>query len=183
MPIKQSFCLPCFHKPDGDLPGLLRAAAEIGFSAVEMWHRDESIDRTASLARENGLVLASMCGHRDWRSGLNRRENHDRIDAELSASIDVAARLGIPNLICFSGPRDAASTADEPIETTAAGVRRVIGRAEQYKVTLNIELLNSKVDHPGYECDHTAWAVDVCRRVNSERFRILYDVYHMQIME
>src|SRR4051794_38917658 len=101
MRLKQSFCLPCFHKPDGDLPALLKAAAQIGFAACEIWYRDETIDRIAALAKENGLVLASMCGHRDWRNGLNRRENHDRIEGELATSIDVAVRLGIPGLICF----------------------------------------------------------------------------------
>jgi hydroxypyruvate isomerase len=183
MRIRQSFCLPCFHKPEHDLASLLREAARIGYVACEIWHRDESLDRIAALAREHGLALVSMCGHRDWRNGLNRRENHDRIEAELTASIDVAARLGIGGLICFSGPRDPATPPAESIENTVAGVRRVIGYAERKGVTLNIELLNSKVDHPGYEADRTGWAVDVCRRVNSDRFRILYDVYHMQIME
>ena len=183
MRLKQSFCLPCFHKSaDGDLPTLMRGAARIGYAAAEIWHRDESLDRVAALARENGLAVASMCGHRDWRNGLTRRENHDRIEAELRASIDVAARLGIPGLVCFSGAREPGAREDL-IETTAAGLRRVAPYAERHGVTLNLELLNSKVDHPGYECDHTAWAVEVCRRVGNPRVRVLYDVYHAQIME
>ena len=95
MRLKQSFCLPCFHKPDTDLAALLREAKTIGFQGVEIWHRDESIDRIAALARENGLPLVSMCGHKDWRNGLNKPENHDRIEAELRASIEVAARWGL----------------------------------------------------------------------------------------
>jgi hydroxypyruvate isomerase len=182
MRIKQSFCLPCFHKPDGDLPKLLREAANIGFAGVEVWHRDDSLERVAALARENGLVLASMCGHRDWRNGLNRRENHDRIEAELRASIELAARLGIAGLVCFSGTRDP-ERRDDSIEATAAGLRRIVPHAERRGVTLNLELLNSKVDHIGYECDRTAWAVEVCRRMNSPRVRVLYDIYHAQIME
>src|SRR5436190_438094 len=104
--IKQSFCLPCFHKPSGDLPKLLREAKKIGFAACEIWYRDDSLERVAALARENNLALVSMCGHRDWKNGLNRCENHDRIEAELRTSIDVAVKYNIPGLICFSGPRD-----------------------------------------------------------------------------
>src|SRR4051812_9064791 len=183
MRIKQSFCLPCFHKPDGDLAALLRDAGKIGFAACEIWYRDETIDRVAALARENGMILASMCGHRDWKNGLNRRENHERIESELRDSIDVAARLKIPGVICFSGVRDPNVGTSDSIATTAAGIKRVIIYAEQKGVTINIELLNSKVDHIGYECDRTSWAVEACKRVGSDRFRVLYDIYHAQIME
>src|SRR4051794_2436725 len=122
MALKQSFCLPCFHKPDGDLPNLLREAKKIGFAACEIWYRDDSLERIAALSRENGLALVSMCGHKDWRNGLNRRENHDRIEAELCASIDVAEQLHIPGLICFSGPRDADVSAEDSLATAAAGL-------------------------------------------------------------
>src|SRR4051812_47420358 len=183
MKIKQSFCLPCFHKRDGDLPALLREAKSVGFAACEIWYRDDSLERIAGLAKENNLVLASMCGHKDWRNGLNRRENHDRIESELCASIDVASRLNIPGLICFSGPRDPNGASGDSIQTTAAGLKRVMPYAEKKGITINIELLNSKVDHIGYECDRTTWAVELCKRVGSDRFRILYDIYHMQIME
>jgi hydroxypyruvate isomerase len=183
MPLKQSFCLPCFHKPDQDLPKLLRVAKQIGFAACEIWYRDESIERVAALAKANGLVLASMCGHKDWRNGLNRRENHERIESELRTSIEVAAKLGIPGLICFSGPRDANMPPEESLQNTAMGLKRMMQYAEQKGITINIELLNSKVDHIGYECDRTPWAVDLCKRVNSDRFRVLYDIYHAQIME
>src|SRR3954468_23475022 len=183
MKLKKSFCLLCFHRPAGDLPTFLGEAKKIGFAACEIWYRDDSLDRIAGLARENGLVLASMCGHKDWRNGLNRRENHDRIESELCASIDVAERLNIPGLICFSGPRDPNVSVEDSLSTTATGLKRVLMYAEQKKITINIELLNSKVDHIGYEADHTSWAVELCKRINHDRFRILYDIYHMQIME
>ncbi len=183
MRLKQSFCLPCFAKKDEDSAPLIRQAAKIGYAAVEIWHRDASLERIAAIARENRLALASMCGHKDWRNGLNRRENHDRIESELRASIDVATKLGIPGLICFSGPRDADVPAEESMSNCVAGLRRVMPYAEEKSVTINIELLNSRVDHIGYECDRTPWAVELCKRVNSPRFRILYDVYHAQIME
>jgi len=183
MRLKQSFCLPCFHKPEGDLARLLREAKAIGFQACEIWHRDESIDRIAALARENGLVLASMCGHKDWRNGLNKRENHDRIESELRASIEVAARLKIPGIICFSGPRQPETSPEQSIDTCAAGLRRCLPFAEEKGVTINMELLNSRVDHIGYEFDRTSWGVELVKRVGSDRFRILYDIYHAQIME
>jgi hydroxypyruvate isomerase len=135
------------------------------------------------LAHENGLVLASMCGHKDWRNGLNRRDNHDRIESELCASIDVAERLNIPGLICFSGMRDPNTNVEDSLATTAAGLKRVLPYAERKEITLNIELLNSKVDHIGYEADHTSWAVELCKRIDHDHFRTLYDIYHMQIME
>ena len=183
MRLKQSFCLPCFVKKDEDPAPLIREAAKIGYAAVEIWHRDAALERIAAIARENKLVLASMCAHKDWRNGLNRPENHDRIEAELRTSIDVAAKLGIPGLICFSGQRDGNVPAEESMNNCVVDLRRVVPYAEEKGVTINIELLNSRVDHIGYECDRTPWAVEVCERVGSPRFRVLYDVYHAQIME
>ena len=94
----------------------------------------------------------------------------------------LAQEWGIPNLICFSGNRrgldDAAGA-----ENTAAGLRRVARAAEEAGITLVLELLNSKVDHPDYQCDRTEWGVKVCTWVNSPRVKLLYDIYHMQIME
>ena len=111
-------------------------------------------------------------------AGLNQA-----IEAELRASIDVAAKHGIPGLICFSGNRQPFQTEIEAIEACADGFKRVAPYAEEKGINLNMELLNSKVDHPGYQCDHTAWGVAVCERVNSPRVKLLYDIYHMQIME
>jgi hydroxypyruvate isomerase len=95
---------------------------------------------------------------------------------------DLAAQWSVPNLICYSGNRgdddDATAAA-----ITAAGLARVAPVAEAAGVTLLVELLNSKVDHPGYQADNTAWGVDVCERVGSPHVKLLYDIYHMQIME
>ena len=88
----------------------------------------------------------------------------------------------IPALIVFSGNRNGLPDA-AGIEHTAEGLQRVAKAAEQAGVTLVLELLNTKVDHPDYQCDHTAWGVDVCKLVNSPRVKLLYDIYHMQIME
>ncbi len=183
MRIKQSLCYPIFELKDMGLDELFKIGAEVGYVAVELWERGEDFEGVVELAKEHSLVVASMCGHASLADGLNKRSNHDRIEDELKTSIDIATRHGIPGLICFSGNRQPYQSELEAIEAVADGLRRVAPYAERKGVNLNLELLNSKVDHPGYQCDHTAWGVAVCERVNSPRVKLLYDIYHMQIME
>jgi hydroxypyruvate isomerase len=162
---------------------LFKSAAEIGYAAIELWSGGEDFEEIVVLAKKYNLVIASMCGHASLSNGLNKRSNHDRIEAELKTSIDIAAKYGIPGLICFSGNRQPFQSELEAIQAVADGLRRVALYAEKKDINLNLELLNSKIDHPGYQCDHTAWGVAVCERVNSPRVKLLYDIYHMQIME
>ncbi len=187
MRIKQSFCLPMYRQQGLDLATLFREARAAGYPATEVWDRfalaDPGWEETFETARAAGLALAGMSGHRSLPDGLNKPENHERIEAELRESIDIAARWGIPGLICFSGNRNPGQSDLEGIEACARGLRRVAPYAEEKGVNLNMELLNSKVDHPGYQCDHTAWGVAVCEMVGSSRVKLLYDIYHMQIME
>jgi len=184
--IKQSFCFPNYRPAGMPLLALFEAARAIGYPAVELWQRDENDARFSDVvgaARGAGLVIASMCGHQSLKDGMNKRANHVRIAAELRVSIDLAADLGIPGLICFSGNVNDGQTDEDAREACAECLRLVAPQAEACGVSLNIELLNSKVNHPGYQCDHTAWGVDVCRRVGSPVVKVLYDIYHMQIME
>ena len=134
-------------------------------------------------ARDAGLALASHGGHQGIERGLNDPAEHGRIEAEITRSLALAQKYDIPNLIVFSGSRRAGLSEEEGIENTVHGLARVAPAAEQAGVNLVIELLNSKVDHRGYQCDHTAWGIEVCRRVASPRVGLLYDIYHMQIME
>jgi len=97
--------------------------------------------------------------------------------------VDIAVKHGIPGIICFSGNRQPHVSEQDAIDAVADGLRRVAPYAEEKGVNLNLELLNSKVNHAGYQCDHTAWGVAVCEKVNSPRVKLLYDIYHMQIME
>ena len=183
MRIKQSLCYPIIDLGGMSLEQLFCAAAEIGYAAVEMWDRGDNFEEVAALARKHNLAIASIIGA-DWSpGGLNKRSDHDRIERELRTSIDIAADHGIPGLICMSGNRRPHVSELEAIEAVADGLRRVAPYAEKKHVNLNLELLNSKVDHPGYQCDHTAWGVAVCQRVGSPRVKLLYDIYHMQIME
>ncbi len=183
MRIKQSVCYPMVKPPNVSLSDLFQAAAQIGYAAVELWDRQNDFEEVMALAGQYRLAVAIMNGHASLADGLNKRSNHDRIEDELKTSIDIAARHGIPGLICFSGIRQPFQSELEAIEAVADGLRRVAPYAEEQGVNLNLELLNSKIDHPGYQCDHTAWGVAVCERVNSPRVKLLYDIYHMQIME
>lgn len=183
MRIQQSICYPLFMPKEMSLDVLVKTAAEIGYAAIELWSMPADLAEIVALAKRYGLVVASMSGHASLPDGLNKRSNHERITAELKTSIDVAAQNGIPGLICFSGNRQPHMTEIEAIEAVADGLRLIAPYAEAKGVNLNLELLNSKVDHPGYQCDHTAWGAAVCERVNSPRVKLLYDIYHMAIME
>ena len=160
-------------------------AGRLGFAAVEIWGRESepvALKDLVRMASDAGMVVASMCGHGTLTKGLNNPREHDRIADELTASIELAAAYRIPNLICFSGNREGRDD-EASIEVCARGLSRVVRLAEQRGVNLNMELLNSKRDHPDYQCDRTAWGVRVCEAVNSPRVKLLYDIYHMQIME
>jgi hydroxypyruvate isomerase len=183
MAIKQSFCFPCFKAKDMSFDRLCQEAAKIGYAAIELWFRGPEFDELVAAAKKHKLVIASMCAHKDLINGLNLPSNHERIEAEIRESIDLAVKLGVPGLICFSGNRNPGQSDAEGLEVTAAGLRRVAPYAEAQGINLNVELLNSKVDHAGYQCDHTAWGAAMCEKVGSPRAKLLYDIYHMQIME
>ena len=165
------------------VPGLLAAdefvaaVKRAGFVAIDLvppehWAR----------VRDGGLQISSAVGHASIELGLNRAEQHARIAQELGANIALTTQWGIPNLVCFSGSRHSATDA-EAAHITAAGLARVSGAATAAGVTLLLELLNSRVDHPGYQADRTDWGLQVCRLADAACVRLLYDIYHMQIME
>jgi hydroxypyruvate isomerase len=114
--------------------------------------------------------------------GLNVKANHAKYEPVFRASIDRAAKAGAPNVICFSGSKRSLSD-EEGIENCRIFLDKIKAQAEDKGVTVNLELLNSKVNHKDYQCDHTAWGVELMKRVNSPRVKLLYDIYHMQIME
>ena len=175
--INQSVCFGCFARGETTPEQIIREAAEIGYKSVEMLPQEY-----LSLVQENGMRVAIVVGHKSLPDGLNKRENHDRIEDELLANIELAAANDIPGLICFSGNREGKSD-EEGRDNTIEGLLRVTKAAEEQGVNLCIELLNSKVNHPDYQCDYTAWGVEVCKGITSTRVKLLYDIYHMQIME
>jgi hydroxypyruvate isomerase len=113
---------------------------------------------------------------------LNRKENHDRLEKAMHAAIDESAANGVPNIITFSGNRRGMSDA-EGADNCVLFLNKVKAHAEDKGINICMELLNSKVNHKDYMCDHTAWGVEMCKRVNSPRVKLLYDIYHLQIME
>ena len=175
--INQSICYGCFTRDDASPEQVIREAARIGYKSVEMAPQEYW-----SLVRENGMRVAIIVGHQSLPDGLNKRENHDRIEEEILENLEVAAANDIPGLICFSGNREGKSE-EEGRDNTIEGLLRVAKAAEDKGVNLCVELLNSKVNHPDYQCDRTPWGVEVCKGVNSPRVQLLYDIYHMQIME
>lgn len=185
MAVKQCLVLPIFFDRDRQtLDAFCAEVAEIGYAAIEvMTLHAPDLAETVATARKHGLVVASMPGHASLRDGLNMVENHDRIEAELRRSIDLAAEHGIGGVICFSGNRNPGQSDYEGLVACAQGLRRVARYAEEKAVNLNLELLNSKVDHPGYQGDRTDWGVALCEMVGSPRAKLLFDIYHMQIME
>jgi len=154
-----------------------KTVLDIGITGVEM----PPPDKYAALC-DAGFTIATICGHGTLEDGLNKRENHDRIFDEICANLEVAKKWKIPNLIVFSGNRNGISDLEGAINTIE-GLSQVADEAEDAGITLILELLNSRVDHPDYQCDRTPWGVQVVTAVDSPRVKLLYDIYHMQIME
>jgi hydroxypyruvate isomerase len=175
--LKQSVSWWCFARAGVEPEKLVKASAEVGYAGIELVGEEQW-----PLIKDHGLTIAAIAGHQSLTDGLNKRENHSRIEKELRENLAKAVKWGIPNLICFSGNRQGLDD-QAGIEISAEGLQRVAKAAEDAGVNLVLELLNSKVDHKDYQCDRTAWGVAVCEQVNSPRVQLLYDIYHMQIME
>jgi len=182
--VRQSVCRWCFAKIS--LPDLCAAAKKMGLRSVELLQPDDF-----AVARQHGLICAMVSNpivdfgsikvgpiQKAW----NRREHHDALVTGYENHLRLTAEAGYPNLICFSGNRDGMPD-EEGLENCAIGLRRIMPLAEKLGVTVCMELLNSRVNHKDYMCDRTPWGVELVRRVGSERFKLLYDIYHMQIME
>ncbi|MBM3737728.1 MAG: TIM barrel protein [Acidobacteria bacterium] len=178
--IHHSVCKWCYAKVP--LEDLCIAGKKMGLTSIELLGPSD----WPVLAR-HGLTCAMASGvNVDGLGGIprafNRVEHHDKLVAAYEEFIAKAASAGLKNVICFSGNRDGLPD-DAGIENCAKGIQRLMSTCERHKVTLVMELLNSKVNHKDYQCDKTAWGVALVDKVGSERFKLLYDIYHMQIME
>jgi hydroxypyruvate isomerase len=183
--IKQSVCDWCFLGDFSPKPltldELCRNAAAMGIQSVELtasehWH----------ILKKHGLVCALASSH-GFVDGWNHQENWPTCKEKIVEAVDACAEAGFPSVITFSGFRKGMPD-DVGLENTVAGLKTVVGYAEKKKVNLIIEVLNSRVDvpmkgHPDYMGDTVEWCVEVCRRIASERMKILFDVYHIQIMQ
>jgi hydroxypyruvate isomerase len=175
--LQQSVSRWCFGKMS--LDELAAHAARIGYRGIDLL---PPADWQA--VRKHGLVcaLGAMGGPVTIEKGLNRVEYHGPILDALDKGIDLAAEAEVPNIVCLSGNR-AGMSDEEGAENCVAALRQIAPHAEKKAVTLCLELLNSKVDHKDYMADHTAWGLGVVKKVGSPRVKLLYDIYHMQIME
>jgi hydroxypyruvate isomerase len=160
------------------LDQLAEYSAKIGLKGVDLLGPEDY-----EVPRRYGLICTmAYGGGGDIPKALNRVENHAKIEENYRTNIPRAAKANIPNVITFSGNR-AGMSDEEGAKNTIIGLNRVKKIAEDNGVTICLELLNSKRDHHDYMCDHTAWGVRVVSEVNSPNVKLLYDIYHMQIME
>ena len=177
MRIRQSVSWWCFERDDIAELDLITTIKRIGYRAVELVPEDKM-----ALAADHGLQIVTHGLHRPLEQGLSHAKYWDDIRRQADVSFKLAQRWSIPNLIVFSGNREGLDDA-RGAENASKHLELLSREAESAGVTLLLELLNSKVDHPDYQCDHTTWGVEVVSAVDSPRARLLYDIYHMQVME
>jgi len=174
--IRQSVCRWCYK--DMSVEQVCSMAADLGLKGVDLLELDEF-----EIPHHHGLICTmGYAGGGTISDAMNRVENHAAIEAAFRKNIPLAAKAGVPNVITFSGNRRGMSD-EEGARNTVAGLNRVKKIAEDNGVTICLELLNSKLNHHDYMADHTAWGAAVMREVNSPHVKLLYDIYHMQIME
>ena len=181
MSLKHSVCRWCFE--DTPLHKLADWCQELGIKGIDLLHPEE-VGTIANLG-----LICPVTAAPEHKSGLgcieksfNNPNHHGTLLEIYRNLIPKAAEAGIPNVITFSGNREGLSD-EEGLENCAKGLEPLLEIADRYDVTLIMELLNSKVDHPDYQCDHSGWGVALCEKLGSTRFKLLYDIYHMQIME
>jgi hydroxypyruvate isomerase len=175
--ITQGVCLGVFKGSELDLEGECREAARLGAHGIDLVGPE-----AFPLLKKYALVPTMVPGGSGIKAGINDKKNHPTIAQKMGEAIKAAAAAGAPNVIVLAGDRKGL-TDEEGLDNSVLFLNNIKGLAEEQGVTLCTELLNSKVNHPGYMCDHTSWGVELCKRVNSPRVKLLYDIYHMQIME
>ncbi len=172
--IRHSVSRWCYNKIP--MEEFCAACRRLGIESVELLGPGDF-----PVLQRHGLVCAMVNSH-NLTKGLNHVENHAECLAKLRDAIEAAAAAGYPNVICFSGNRDGIDD-EQGLANCVTALKQVAGLAEQKKVTICMELLNSKRNHKDYQCDRTWWGVEVCKRIGSPNVKLLYDIYHMQIME
>ena len=173
---KHSVCRWCYS--DIPLEQICDQALDIGISSIELLNHQEwdtVLNRGLSCAVSNGINITIA-------DGFNDPSLHPQFLQDYKYLIPRVADKGIPNVICFSGNKRALSS-EQGLENCAIGLEPIVKIAEKYNITIVMELLNSKVDHIDYQCDHTDWGVALVEKIGSSNFKLLYDIYHMQIME
>jgi hydroxypyruvate isomerase len=174
--INHSVCRWCYQNIA--LEDLCKAAKDIGLQSIELvgpneWTTLQKYGLTVALPNGAGLGI---------EKGFNDPQYHDTLVKSYEEVIPLVAKAGFSQIICFSGNRNGMDD-EKGLENAAIGLKRLMPTAEKHKVTLVMELLNSKVNHKDYMCDHTSWGATLAEKIGSDRFKLLYEIYHMQIME
>ncbi|MBS1524086.1 MAG: TIM barrel protein [Bacteroidetes bacterium] len=171
--------------------------------SVSPWCYSElTLDQLCEVSKGIGITGVDLCGPKDWPTlqkhgmyssmcngaelglydGFNDTKFHDKLVANYTEMIPLVAKNGYKNLICFSGARRGIDD-ETGWKNCEAGIKKIISLAEKNNVILCMELLNSKIDHKDYQCDRVEWGAELCKRISSDNFKLLFDIYHMQIME
>jgi hydroxypyruvate isomerase len=174
--LKQCVTRGCFGRGMA-LEDMARHAARLGAKGFDLIASPDW-----PVLKKYGLIPTMAPGAGTIAEALNRKENHDRLEKDMRENLDKAAAAGVPNVITFSGNRKGMGD-EEAIGNCVLFLNKVKAQAEEKGVNICMELLNSKVNHKDYQCDRSWFGVEVCKRVNSPRVKLLYDIYHMQIME
>lgn len=174
----------------------------INHSVCQWCYPDLSLDELCVLANEIGLVGIDLIGPKGWPTlkkhklistmcngaeislteGFNHKEYHSTLVENYLEHIELVAAAGYRNLICFSGNRNGMDD-ETGLQNAVEGLQKILPLAEKKGVVIQMELFNSKIDHPDYMCDNSAWGIELCKRLDSPNFKLLYDIYHMQISE
>lgn len=192
--------LSSFTKEEKVQPAPLKG--NINHSVSPWCYSELTLDQLCEVCKGIGITGVDLCGPKDWPTlqkhglyssmcngaelglydGFNDTKFHDKLVANYTDMIPMVAKNGYKNLICFSGARRGISD-ETGWKNCEAGIKKLISIAEKNNVILCMELLNSKIDHKDYQCDRVEWGVELCKRINSDNFKLLFDIYHMQIME
>ncbi|MCB0654787.1 MAG: TIM barrel protein [Saprospiraceae bacterium] len=174
--INHSACRWCYGKIP--LDDLCRQAKEIGLVGIDLLKPEEW-----QTAFDHGLTCTmAYPEYSSLTEGFNDPKMHGKLQDSYRKGIVLAAEAGLKNMICFSGNRNGLAD-DAGLENCATGLEPLVKLAEQHNIILQMELLNSKVNHPDYQCDKSPWGVALVEKIGSPNFKLLYDIYHMQIME
>ena len=174
--INHSVCSWCY--PDLSLEELCRLAKDIGLVGIDLIGPEGW-----PTLKKHGLI-STMCNGAELSltEGFNHKKYHAQLIKNYTKQIELVAKAGYTNLICFSGNRNGMDD-ETGLQNCVEGLQKLLSLAEEKGVVLQMELFNTKVDHPDYMCDNTQWGIELCKRLNSPNFKLLYDIYHMQIEE
>lgn len=190
------------HMPSLQPEGAAKLKGNINHSVCRWTYGHLSLDELCKVAKEIGIKAIDLVGPKDWDvlkkhgldssmcngaeinlvNGWNNKQYHATLVKNYTEYIEYVSKAGYKNLICFSGNRNGMDD-ETGLKNCVEGLKKVIGLAEKKGVVLQMELFNSKVNHPDYMADKSAWGIALCKALGSENFKLLYDIYHMQINE